>query len=29
MLVAQTLVEDLELITRDEVVQRYPVRTMW
>jgi PIN domain nuclease of toxin-antitoxin system len=29
MLVAQALVEDLDLVTDDEVVRRYPVRTMW
>jgi PIN domain nuclease of toxin-antitoxin system len=29
MLVAQALVEDLDLVTDDEVVRRYPIRTMW
>jgi PIN domain nuclease of toxin-antitoxin system len=29
MLVAQTLVEDLDLVTDDEVIRRHPVRTMW
>jgi PIN domain nuclease of toxin-antitoxin system len=29
MLVAQALVEDLDLVTGDEVLRRYPVRTMW
>lgn len=29
MLVAQALVEDLELVTGDERLRRYPVRTIW
>jgi PIN domain nuclease of toxin-antitoxin system len=29
MLVAQALVEDLELVTGDEWMRRYPVRTIW
>ena len=29
MLVAQALVEDLDLVTGDERIQRYPVRTIW
>jgi PIN domain nuclease of toxin-antitoxin system len=29
MLVAQAIVEDLELVTDDEMIRRYPVRTMW
>lgn len=29
MLVAQALVEDLTLVTGDEVLHRYPVATLW
>lgn len=29
MLVAQALVEDLDLVTADERIRRYPVRTIW
>jgi PIN domain nuclease of toxin-antitoxin system len=29
MLVAQALVEDLDLVTGDEVLRGYPVRTIW
>lgn len=29
MLVAQALVEDIELVTGDETLQRYPIRTIW
>jgi PIN domain nuclease of toxin-antitoxin system len=29
MLVAQALVEDLDLVTGDERITRYPVRTVW
>jgi PIN domain nuclease of toxin-antitoxin system len=29
MLVVQALVEELELVTGDEVIHRYPVRTLW
>lgn len=29
MLVAQALVEDLELVTGDEQMRRYPVRVLW
>jgi PIN domain nuclease of toxin-antitoxin system len=29
MLVAQALVEDLELVTGDERMRRYPIRTIW
>ena len=29
MLVAQTLVEDLDLVSGDEIVRRYPIRTIW
>ena len=29
MLVAQALVEDLDLVTGDEILQRYPIRTIW
>ena len=29
MLVAQALVEDLDLVTGDERLRRYPVRTIW
>lgn len=29
MLLAQALVEDLELVTADEVMRSYPVRTLW
>jgi PIN domain nuclease of toxin-antitoxin system len=29
ILVAQALVEDLDLITRDEVLRSYPIRTIW
>lgn len=29
MLVAQALVEDLDLVTGDERIRRYPVRTIW
>lgn len=29
MLVAQALVEDLDLVSGDERVRRYPVRTIW
>jgi len=29
MLVAQALVEDLDLVTGDERIHRYPVRTIW
>jgi len=29
MLLAQALVEDLELVTGDERMRRYPVRTIW
>lgn len=29
MLVAQALVEDLELVSGDERIRRYPVRTLW
>ncbi|MGA9159858.1 MAG: type II toxin-antitoxin system VapC family toxin [Actinomycetota bacterium] len=29
MLVAQALVEDLDLVTGDERIRRYPVRTVW
>jgi PIN domain nuclease of toxin-antitoxin system len=29
MLIAQALVEDLELVTSDQVMRRYPVRTLW
>jgi len=29
MIVAQALVEDFELVTRDRVLRRYPVRTVW
>lgn len=29
ILVAQALVEDLELITGDERMRRYPIRTIW
>jgi PIN domain nuclease of toxin-antitoxin system len=29
MLVAQALVEDLDLVTGDEVLQSYPIRTIW
>jgi PIN domain nuclease of toxin-antitoxin system len=29
MLVAQALVEDLDLVTGDETLRRYPVRTLW
>jgi PIN domain nuclease of toxin-antitoxin system len=29
MLVAQALVEDLDLVTGDEVLRSYPIRTIW
>jgi PIN domain nuclease of toxin-antitoxin system len=29
MLVAQALVEDLDLVTGDEVIRSYPIRTIW
>ena len=29
MLVAQALVEDLDLVSGDEAIRRYPVRTVW
>jgi PIN domain nuclease of toxin-antitoxin system len=29
MLVAQALVEDLDLVSGDERIRRYPVRTVW
>lgn len=29
MLVAQALVEDLDLVTGDEVLRSYPIRTLW
>jgi PIN domain nuclease of toxin-antitoxin system len=29
MLVAQALVEDLDVVTGDERIRRYPVRTIW
>lgn len=29
MLVAQALVEDLDLVSGDERIRRYPVRTLW
>lgn len=29
MLVAQALVEDMDLVTGDEILHRYPVRTIW
>lgn len=29
MLVAQALVEDLGLVTGDEILKRYPIRTIW
>lgn len=29
MLVAQALVDDLDLVTGDEVVRSYPIRTVW
>jgi PIN domain nuclease of toxin-antitoxin system len=29
MLVAQAIVEDLEIVTGDEAIRRYPVRTIW
>jgi PIN domain nuclease of toxin-antitoxin system len=29
MLVAQAVVEDLELVTGDETLRSYPVRTIW
>jgi PIN domain nuclease of toxin-antitoxin system len=29
MLVAQALVDDLDLVTGDERIRRYPVRTLW
>ena len=29
MLVAQAVVEDIELVTGDEYLRRYPVRTIW
>lgn len=29
MLVAQALVEDLNLVSGDEAIRRYPVRTIW
>ncbi|HET7237091.1 MAG TPA: type II toxin-antitoxin system VapC family toxin [Actinomycetota bacterium] len=29
MLVAQALVEDLDLVTGDERIRRYPIRTIW
>lgn len=29
MLVAQAIVEDLEIVTGDEAIARYPVRTIW
>ena len=29
MLVAQALVEDMDLVTGDETLHRYPVRTLW
>ena len=29
MLVAQAMVEDLDLVTDDQMIRRYPVRTMW
>ena len=29
MLLAQALVEDLELVAGDERMRRYPVRTIW
>lgn len=29
MLVAQALVEDVDLVTGDEVLQSYPIRTVW
>jgi PIN domain nuclease of toxin-antitoxin system len=29
MLVTQALVEDLDLVTGDDVLRRYPVRTIW
>ncbi len=29
MLVAQAIVEDLEIVTGDEHIARYPVRTIW
>lgn len=29
MLIAQALVEDLDLVTGDERIRRYPVRTIW
>ena len=29
MLVAQALVEDLDLVTGDEAIRQYPIRTVW
>ena len=29
MLVAQALVDDLDLVSGDERIRRYPVRTVW
>lgn len=29
MLISQALVEDLELVTADEVIRTYPIRTFW
>lgn len=29
MLVAQALVEDIDLVTGDEILRRYPIRTIW
>ena len=29
MIVAQALVEDMDLVTGDEAMRRYPVRTIW
>ena len=29
MLVAQAIVEDLEIVTGDEAIRQYPVRTIW
>lgn len=29
MLVAQALVEDIDLVTGDDILRRYPIRTIW
>lgn len=29
MLIAQAIVDDMDLVTGDDVIRRYPVRTLW